>query len=146
MDDNWTPVQRIHSGFAAGDPDRFAIQLPIRISAWVEHVSRFTVCTHARGRPTRCTTHGVHCLVCAIPISTRYTYSRWMCMRFEATAEQLKAPALNRLTYSIVCLRTSRLRSRTRGTRPYISGEKRATRRIYTRGLMKQQEGSKRGS
>lgn len=25
----------------SGDPDRFTIQLPIRISAWVEHVSRF---------------------------------------------------------------------------------------------------------
>lgn len=145
MDDNWTPVQRIHSGFAAGDPDRFAIQLPIRISAWVEHVSRFTVCTHARGRPTRCTTHGVLLSMCDTNINAIHVFPVNV-MRFEATAEQLKAPALNRLTYSIVCLRTSRLRSRTRGTRPYISGEKRATRRIYTRGLMKQQEGSKRGS
>ena len=63
-----------------------------------------------------------------------------MCMRFEATAEQLKAPALNRLTYSIVCLRTSRLRSRTRALAapsppsPSLYYRRRERRgRIYTR-------------
>lgn len=52
----WTIIDaRLTNSFTenrarGGGPDRFTIQLPIRISAWVEHVSRFTVCTHADGR------------------------------------------------------------------------------------------------